>query len=83
MKSTRWRMMLCSLVLLAATTSSGCMAQRPHPYNRRSFHASEDRAPTSYVAKSQFARWHRKSDEQHVATATANSSKELSLDHLR
>lgn len=75
-----WRITLCTLALLAATTLSGCMAQRPYPYNRPSFHALLDRRPTDSVSRAQLARWHRKSEEQLVATATAsaNSPKELS-----
>ena len=77
MTTTRWRMALCSLALLAATTLSGCMSMRPHPYNRKSFHAHTAVSPKSSVSRAQLARWHRKSEEQHVATALANSPKEL------
>lgn len=79
MKPTRFQMSLCSLALLFAMTLSGCMAQRPYPYNRRSFHGSLDRSPRDSVSRAQFARWHRKSEEQLItaASATANSPKEL------
>lgn len=82
MKLTLWRTTLCSLALLAAMTLSGCMAQRPHPYNRRSFHASLDWQPTTNVSRAQLARWSRKSEQQ-LASATANLPKELSVDKFR
>lgn len=80
MNRARWRITLCSLTLLTVTMLSGCMAQRPYPYNRPSFHSLLDRRPTDSVSRAQLARWHRKSEEQLVATATAsaNSPKELS-----
>ena len=78
MNPIRWRTTVCTLALLSATLLSGCMAHRPHPYNRRSFHASLDR-PTDSVSQTQLARWHRSADARLVATATstANSPKEL------
>lgn len=80
MKWSRWPTALCSLAFLAATMLSGCMAHRPFPYNRPSFHASLDRRPTESMSRAQLARWSRKSEEQLMATATAsaNSPKELS-----
>ena len=77
MKPTHFRMTLCLLALLAVTTLSGCMSMRPHPYNRNSFHALDEASPRNSVSRGQFARWHRKSEERHVATAMANSPKEL------
>ena len=80
MKSIRLGKSLGTLALLAMTTLSGCMAHRPHPYNRPSFHGSLDRAPAGFVSRSQLARWHQPSNVQLVATATANSSQEITLD---
>lgn len=80
MKSIRRGKTLGILALLAMTALSGCMAHRPHPYNRPSFHGSLDRAPAGFVSRAQFARWHQPVNEQLVATATANSSQELTLD---
>ena len=77
MKPTHFRMTLCLLALLAVTTLSGCMSMRPHPYNRKSFHSLNEASPRDSVSKAQLARWHRKSEERHVATAMANSPKEL------
>ena len=77
MKPTHFRITLCLLALSAVTTLSGCMSMRPHPYNRKSFHAHNEVSPKSSVSRAQLARWHRKSEEQHVATALANSPKEL------
>lgn len=77
MNTLRWRMTLCSSALLAATTLTGCMSMRPQQYNRRSFHAFQRTSPRDSVSQAQLARWHRQSAEQHFATATANSPKEL------
>ena len=77
MKPTHFRITLCLLALSAVTTLSVCMSMRPHPYNRKSFHALDESSPRNSVSRAQLARWHRKSDEQHLATATANSPKEL------
>ena len=73
------RKIFCVLALFVTSMLTGCMAQRPHPYNRRSFHASRELRPSNSVSRTQLARWHRKSDAQFVATATANanSPKEL------
>ena len=81
MNSTRWRKTLGVLALLATTTLSGCMAQRPHPSNRPSFHASRDRVPSGSFSRAQLARWYRPANEQLVTTAiaTANSSQELDV----
>ncbi len=80
MKSIRCGKTLGVLTLLAMTTLSGCMAHRPYPYNRPSFHASRDQVPTGFVSRAQLARWHQPANDQLVATATANSSQELTLD---
>jgi len=81
MNPIHWRTTLCILGLLATTTFSGCMAQRPYPYNRPSFHASRDRIPSNLVSRAQLARWNRSANDQLVATATmtANSSQELDV----
>ena len=81
MNLTRSRMTLGILAVLATTTLSGCMAHRPYPYNRPSFHASRERVPSEFVSRAHFARWHRPANEQLVATATAtaNSSQELDV----
>ena len=73
------RKALCVVALFVTSMLTGCLAQRPHPYNRRSFHASRELRPSDSVSRAQLARWHRKSDDQFVATATANanSPKEL------
>lgn len=75
------RMTLGVLALLATATLSGCMAHRPAPYNRPSFHASRDGVPSGVISRAQFARWQRPANEQLVATATAtaNSSRELDV----
>jgi hypothetical protein len=80
MNPARCQNTFCVVALLATSLLSGCMAQRPHPYNRPSFHASLDQRPSVAVSQAQLARWHRKPDEQLVATATAtaNAPKELS-----
>ena len=78
MNSTRYRMSLSVLALLATITFSGCMAQRPAQYARPSFHASRDRGPAGSFSHAQLTRWQRPANEQLVATAkaTANSSQE-------
>lgn len=85
MNSMRQRLALCLLALLATCTLSGCMAHRPHPYNRPSFHASLNRSHRDSVPPTQLARWHRTSDEPIVATAktTANSPTELTINEHR
>lgn len=81
MNQTRYRMMLGALAVLAATTLSGCMAHRPAPYNRPSFHASRERVPSNVISRAQLARWQRPAHEAFVTTAvaTANSSQELDV----
>jgi hypothetical protein len=78
-RRTRWPITVCSFVLLASTVLSGCMAHRPYPYNRPSFHASLDRPSEAKVSRTKLARWNRDSERQ-LASAVANSPKELSLD---
>lgn len=77
----RQRLALGLLALLVTSTLSGCMAHRPYPYNRPSFHASLDRSPRESIRQTQLARWHRDSDAPIVATAkaTANSPTELAV----
>lgn len=80
MKSIRGQRTVLLWALLAAATLSGCMAHRPYPYNRPSFHASRDRAFSETISRAQLARWHRPANEQLVtATMTANSSQELAV----
>ena len=75
------RMTLGVLALLATTTLSGCMAQRPYPYNRSSINASRDRGQSGSFSHAQLARWYRPVNDHLVATATAtaNSSQELDV----
>lgn len=80
MNRTHSRMTLGVLALLAMTTLSGCMAQRPHPYNRPSFHASRDRGPSGSFSHAQLARWYRPANEHLVATATATANSSQVLD---
>ncbi|MFM9961043.1 MAG: hypothetical protein ACKV2Q_07440 [Planctomycetaceae bacterium] len=81
MKLTHCRRMLGVLAVLAATTLSGCMAYRPAPYNRPSFHASREHVPSGVISRAQLARWQRPTHDALVtnAVATANSSQELDV----
>lgn len=71
------RKTLCVLALFVFSTLTGCMAHRPAQYSRRSFHAALERQASTPMSRAQLARWHQKQDAQLVATATANSPKEL------
>jgi hypothetical protein len=79
MKPSRVKKALCIMALLATSTLTGCMAQRPFPYNRRSINAKLDRHPTDSLPPTRFARWQQPANDQMVATTTANSSRELDV----
>jgi hypothetical protein len=74
------RKALSLLVLMVSFLLTGCMAQRPYPYNRPSFHASRDLGTTGSFSHAQLARWQRPANEQLVATATATANSSLERD---